>query len=152
MSSFMSGWSFRKQGQPESLTVDQINLTIHFGAGLDTSTDVFCNGHYKPDFSDIRFTKLPSSISGAITNPSTGVFRTQWIATWNAGSIPAVTLGEVCLYLGVSGTLLAFGGTVSSGGALYSRMASADGKFASFTIDNTKAVTVTWTFQLTYVT
>lgn len=58
----LSGWKYRKKqvitGLDTSiLTNYQIHVTVHFGAGVDTSTDVYLNSLGNTDFSDLRFTR-----------------------------------------------------------------------------------------------
>lgn len=93
----------------------------------------------------------PNSQSGANSNPATGQWQVQWTATWNAGTLPATTLGEVGLYLYIQPSLAAFQTTtISAGPNLFSRMASQDGKFTAFTINNTVPLSIAWSFRLTY--
>jgi hypothetical protein len=95
----------------------------------------------------------PNSQSGATSAPASGQWQIQWTATWNAGTIPAVTLGEVGLYLYLISSLQSFGASNSGPSTLlFSRMASADGKFTSFTINNAVPLSIAWNFRLTYAT
>lgn len=99
---------------------------------------------------------IPNTQSGATYGPPTtspGTFQIQWTATWNASTVSG-TLGEVGLYLDLMGgpTLQGFNASPSQSVALCSRMASADGKFTSFTINNVVPLSIAWTFQLTYAT
>jgi outer membrane protein assembly factor BamB len=51
-------WSYRK-GNVISTTGAigrQLRIIVNFGSGVDTPTDVYCNGHANNDFSDLRFT------------------------------------------------------------------------------------------------
>lgn len=59
---FLSGWKYRKKQIITGSTSDvlsnyQIPVTVHFGVGVDTSTDVYLNSLGNVDFSDLRFTK-----------------------------------------------------------------------------------------------
>lgn len=99
---------------------------------------------------------IPNTQSGSTYGPPTtslGTFQIQWTATWNATTVSG-TLGEVGLYLQLMGgpTLAGFNVTSSQSVALFSRMASADGKFTAFTINNVVPLSIAWTFQLTYAT
>lgn len=94
----------------------------------------------------------PNSQSGINSIPGTGQWQVQWTATWNAGTIPAVTLGEVGLYLYIQPTLQTFQASPSSATTLFSRMASADLKFTAFPINNSVPLSIAWTFRLTYAT
>jgi len=40
---------------------------------------------------------VPSSQAGTTANPSSGVYRVSWTATWNAGSIAAIVVTEMGL-------------------------------------------------------
>jgi hypothetical protein len=92
--------------------------------------------------------------TGSTSNPSAGVYKLEWVSIWNAGTVSG-TLGEVGLFLKIPTSLLSYLATYPYGPSdnqLFSRMASADSKFASFTIDNTKPLQIKWDFELTYVT
>jgi hypothetical protein len=94
----------------------------------------------------------PNSQVGVQSNPLAGQFQIQWTATWNPGTVSG-TLGEVGLYLYIVNTLLSFGATGMGGTTLlFSRMASADGKFTSFSINTAVPLSIAWTFLVTYAT
>jgi hypothetical protein len=94
----------------------------------------------------------PNSQSGATSSPAAGQWQVQWIATWNAATVSG-TLGEVGLYLNLTSGLVAFGGNPGGGTTLLcSRMAVADGKFSSFSINTAVPLSIAWTFKLTYAT
>jgi len=69
--------------------------------------------------------------------------------TWNVGSLPAETLGEVALYMRAPDKTT-FAWTVDSNtdyapsSVMISRLSTADGDFGSFTIDTSKPLTVDW--------
>ncbi len=95
----------------------------------------------------------PNTQSRANSNPAAGQWQVTYTATWNAGALPAVTLGEVGLFLNI--WTLAQGlqtGTAATPttNTLFSRMASFDGKFASFVINPANAVNVTWIIRYTF--
>lgn len=92
----------------------------------------------------------PNSQSGATSTPGTGQWQIQWTATWNAGTLPAVTLGEVGLYLWLVPATQGFQSGAGGQTLLFSRMASADGKFTPFTINNAVPLSIAWNFRLTY--
>ena len=91
----------------------------------------------------------PSSKSGALTNPSPGVWRIVYTATWDAGTVSG-TVGEVALYLTtVSSFIFGDSGWYCDGGKnMVSRLSVADGAFSAFTIDTNKPFTVTWTIEI----
>jgi hypothetical protein len=55
-----SNWSYRKEhtiiGATGAGTDYQIKMTVHYGSGSDSDSDVYLNGKGNTDFSDIRFT------------------------------------------------------------------------------------------------
>lgn len=91
---------------------------------------------------------------GSTTNPSSGVYRTIFTATWNAGAVSG-TVGEMALYLSVKSTLQAFGwgwsGSVNETKQLVSRLAAADGSMTPFLINTANPLTMNWTVQYTAV-
>ncbi len=56
---WLSGWEYRKSHTIEgSLGAGfnyPIQLTVHYGSGIDTDSEVFCDAKCLPDFGDIRF-------------------------------------------------------------------------------------------------
>jgi hypothetical protein len=94
----------------------------------------------------------PNSQSGATSTPGVGQWQVQWTATWNAGTLPATTLGEVGLYLYLIPATQGFQAGAGATTLLFSRMASADGKFTAFTINNAVPLSIAWNFRLTYAT
>lgn len=97
-----------------------------------------------------------NSQSGSITNPSNGVFKVNFTATWNAGSITALTITEMGLWLNQTisaGTLQTFGATTVSSGTtpfFFSRISSTDGDFSSFVVNTSVPLTITWTLTFQY--
>ena len=93
---------------------------------------------------------------GSTTNPSSGVFRTIFTSTWNAGTVSG-TVGEMALYLSVRSTLQAFGWAqafnppVTEAKQLVSRLSAADGSLTPFTINTANPLTMNWTVQYTAV-
>jgi hypothetical protein len=53
-------WTYRKShtilAQAGAATGYQIMVTVHYGSGLDSMGNVYCNGKCRSDFGDIRFT------------------------------------------------------------------------------------------------
>jgi hypothetical protein len=64
-SNWLSGWQYRKSHviNPSSGagTGYQIKITVHYGSGTDSGSDVYLNGKCNADFSDIRFTDSSGS-------------------------------------------------------------------------------------------
>ena len=92
----------------------------------------------------------PNSKDGYLSNPSAGVWRVVYSATWDAGAISG-TIGEAALYL-TTVAYFSFGDNDwfcnESDGRMVSRLASADGAFSAFVIDDTKPLTAIWTIEL----
>jgi hypothetical protein len=55
-----NGWQYRKshtiEGSLGAGSGYQVKLTVHYGPGVDSGADVFCDSNCSTDFSDIRFT------------------------------------------------------------------------------------------------
>jgi hypothetical protein len=93
----------------------------------------------------------PSSVSGATSSPSTGTYRVSWVATWNAGVLPAITVSEIGLKLNVVPTLQSFGATGSpTANTFFSRLSSSDGDFSAFLVNTSVPLTIEWRLTLTF--
>lgn len=57
---WLSGWSHRKTHMINNATGAgtnyQMKITVHYAGGSNTGEDVYCGGHCRTDFGDIRFT------------------------------------------------------------------------------------------------
>lgn len=98
----------------------------------------------------------PNTITGIDrTNPSSGVWRTSFIAVWYAGTVSGV-VGELGLYLRPFTDFTAGwsrGVTTSNysyPSSLVSRLSSANEDFSSFVIDPSKSVTVQWDVEVSF--
>ena len=99
---------------------------------------------------------VPSSQAGTTSNPSAGVYRVSWTATWNAGSIAALVITEMGLWLaiGTYTTLQSFGfqfplnNQITQSAQFFSRLNEADGDFTHFTINTIVPLMIEW--RLTY--
>lgn len=117
---------------------DMVGMVTPIGAGLGTE---------------------PDTISGTVTDGSgTGIWRVKYIFTFNAGSLPAVTVGEMGLYgdmyLNNTFKWLRSCGTLpgcTEGEILASRLSVADGDFGSFIIDDTAPLVIEWTIEFSFV-
>ena len=91
----------------------------------------------------------PNSKSGALTNPSPGVWRVVYSATWDAGTVSG-TVGEVALYLTTTDHFSFEDSNwyCNAGANMVSRLSVADSAFSAFTIDESKPFTVTWTIEI----
>jgi hypothetical protein len=90
----------------------------------------------------------PNTVSTAFDTPATSTYRFRLTATWNAGSIPQITVTE----LGIFGTLASLLGQNSSpqGTTMFSRMSVTDGEFASFTVNTAVPLSVEWRVSITF--
>ncbi|MDD3494217.1 MAG: hypothetical protein PHZ19_12055 [Candidatus Thermoplasmatota archaeon] len=92
------------------------------------------------------------SITGVHDGGSDGDWYATWQATWNPGTVSG-TLGETALYMSMPDKT-AFGWGVKGGysppAVMVSRLSNADGDFSSFSIDDTKPLTIDWTVHLQF--
>jgi len=96
----------------------------------------------------------PDHTDGAdITNPATGQWKTSYIAIWYAGTLPAVSVGEVALYLKPFDNLTPRWdeNALSKSQVMVSRLSVADGNFTAFPIDVSKSLTVQWDILAEFV-
>jgi hypothetical protein len=97
----------------------------------------------------------PSTISGAArTNPSSGKWRTSYIAIWYAGSVSG-TVGELGLYLRpftefTAGWDRSAYASYSYDSKLVSRLSHANSDLSSFAIDPSKSLTVQWDLEVSF--
>ena len=104
----------------------------------------------------------PNTMSGTNSNPSTGQYRIAWTATWNSGTLSAITITEFGMWWnnGFAGSptvpsLTSFGSNYiyQSGGAntqFASRISSTDGDFTSFTVNTSVPLTLQWNLTFTF--
>ena len=92
----------------------------------------------------------PNTLVGLTSNPSLGVVRVSYTATWNAGTVSG-TVGELGLRLGIHGSKsFAWSWTASSQKILASRLSAADGDFTSFVINEAAPLTIEWRVTFTF--
>jgi hypothetical protein len=94
----------------------------------------------------------PDSQAGSTSSPSAGTYRVSWTATWNAGTLTAITVSEIGLFLDMVATLQSFGFTYSGGGGsvLFSRLSAADGDFTAFVVNTSVPLTIEWRLTFTF--
>jgi hypothetical protein len=94
----------------------------------------------------------PDSQAGATSSPGGGVYRVSWTATWNAGSLTAITVSEIGLFLYLQTGLQGFGWADFNGAgtALFSRLSSADGDFTAFVVNTSVPLTIEWRLTFTF--
>ncbi len=95
----------------------------------------------------------PDSQAGTSSSPTGGTYRCSWTATWNAGTLTAITITEIGLFLDIDCTLRAFGNASYPSGAsvaLFSRLSAADGDFTQFTVNVSVPLTIEWRLTLTF--
>lgn len=94
------------------------------------------------------------SIVGVHDGALDGDWYATWQATWNPGTVSG-TLGETALYMSMPDKTefqwtMAEGSTYSPPAVMASRLSNADGDFSSFSIDDTKPLTIDWTVHLQF--
>ncbi len=91
---------------------------------------------------------------GGAGGDADGVYHVKFIATWNSGTLPAVTLGEAALYLKAPNKTTfkweQVGGTYNPAVVMVSRLSSADTDFGSFVIDDTEPLVAEWTVEISF--
>jgi len=93
----------------------------------------------------------PNSQSGATASPAVGTYRASWLATWNAGTLAAITITELGLKLNIKETLQVFGaGLTANPNMLFSRLSDADGDFVAFLVNILVPLTVEWRLTFTF--
>lgn len=102
-----------------------------------------------------QYATAPNSHSVALTNPTSGTYRTTWTATWNASTLSAITITEFGLWLNIN--KMYNGGSLSTGlinystsSRFFSRLSSADGDFTSFEVNTSVPLTVQWNLTFTF--
>ncbi len=122
---------------------------VNIGIGSDTSTST---SYDTTALSNVISTS-PNNITGETADDgSNNVYDIIVHGTWNAGTVSG-TLGEAGLYLGLYlfNSISGFPAYPSPSTELFSRACSADGDFSSFTIDDTKPLTIDWTIRFEFV-
>lgn len=131
--------------ETNQLTRSYMRVGVGGGATTDTTTALTAVNTTNPDSTAI-----------ANDNPSSGVYRRKFTATWNAGTLPAITVTEI----GVFGFLNTVLGTIPAGSAgattngvaltLFARLSAADSEFTSFLVNTAVPLVieyrVVWTF------
>jgi len=94
---------------------------------------------------------IPNVLTGTITNPAGNTYRVSYIVTWNAGTIGALAVTEIGLYLCLDVTLRSFSGQmIPANRKFFSRLSVSDGDFSSFVIDTSKPLTIEWQLTFTF--
>jgi hypothetical protein len=89
----------------------------------------------------------PSTLTCATSMPSGGSYKGTMTATWNAGSLGAITITEAAMWIyGHSGgaLLTAVSGAMTPGLLFFDRVTSADGDFTSFTVNVSKPLVLVY--------
>jgi hypothetical protein len=93
----------------------------------------------------------PDLISGTVSNPSSGVYRISYDATWNAGALGTPTITEAALFGKANAVLRAFetADLVSSSVAivLVDRITSTDEDFEAFEVNGSNPLTVQYQIE-----
>jgi hypothetical protein len=131
-------------GTPGSGWADQSRGKMLVGTGTGATTAAM-TGLVTPN------STLPTTQSGLIANPTAGVYRVSFIATWAAAALTAITVTELGLFLQVDTTLRAFNGTVTPANyVFFSRLSSSDGDFTAFLVNIAVPLTVEWRLTFTF--
>jgi hypothetical protein len=103
---WLGGYSYRKyhviNPSVGAGTNYQVNVTVHYGSGIDSGADVYLNGKCRSDFGDIRFTKVDGTtlLDYWIESKTNGVNATFWVEI--ADDLSSVSR-TIYLYYGNSG-------------------------------------------------
>lgn len=93
----------------------------------------------------------PNSQSGATSVPATGTYRVAWTGTWNAGTLAAINVSELGMWLYIQPSLQSFGATGMTGAVtFFSRLSDSDGDFTTFTVNTAVPLTVEWRLTFTF--
>jgi len=92
------------------------------------------------------------SQSGATAMPALGTYRISWTATWNAGTLAAIDVSELGLFLCLDVTLRAFeiANMTVSDAQLFSRLSNSDGDFTTFTVNTAVPLVIEWRLTFTF--
>jgi hypothetical protein len=103
---------------------------------------------------------VPNTLSGTNSNPSAGQYRIAWTATWNSGTLSAVTVTEFGLWWNSAFTSSPNAPSLNSFGSIgantitnaqfASRISSTDGDFTSFTVNTSVPLTLQWNLTFTF--
>lgn len=120
--------------ETNQLARSYIRVGTGSGATIDTTTALVT-----------QVATSPSSTSITLTNPSAGVYRTHFAATWVSGSITGATVTEI----GVFGALgITLDSNVQTNLALFSRLSVSDSEFSSFVINTAAPLVIE--YRITY--
>lgn len=94
----------------------------------------------------------PSSISGVNSVPVAAKYRTAITATWNAGTLGAITVTEAALYMFLMGAAQNAFGAAYSGPTIYmaDRISSTDVDFGSFVVDVAKPLSFQYNIEFLF--
>lgn len=94
----------------------------------------------------------PNTQGGATASPATGTYRVSWTGTWNAGTLAAITVTEIGLFLYLNPALQSFGATgmTATANTLFSRLSSSDGDFSAFVVNVAVPLVIEWRLTFTF--
>lgn len=103
----LAGWRHRKSHtilgtRAGPLSDYQVNITVHYGAGVDSGNDVYLNGSCKADFSDVRFTAEDGAtqLSYWVERKVDGDYALFWVKVPSIPASPGST--KIYIYYGNS--------------------------------------------------
>ncbi|MCJ7768441.1 hypothetical protein MUP79_08625 [Candidatus Bathyarchaeota archaeon] len=146
ISSYQAGWSSNPGLMPSyNWTSKTTYMRVGTGGNVTTGT---VTGLTTPSAT------APDSQAGTASSPAGGTYRCSWTATWNAGTLTAITITEIGLFLQIMTGLQSFGQTQygynNTGVALFSRLSAADGDFTQFVVNTSVPLTIEWRLTLTF--
>jgi len=101
--SALSDWQYRKkitvqENAGQDLTDYQIKITVHYGSGTDSGSDIYLNEKCKTDFGDIRFTDSNDNLlSYWMEEKVDSDYAIFWV---KVPSIPANGTTDIYIYYG----------------------------------------------------
>lgn len=123
-------------------TNSYIRVDTGSGATIDTTV-----GLVAPN------TTNPNATTLAFTNPSAGVYRGSFTATWNSGTLTAITVTEIGIFgrLAVTlGTLATNNGANLTSLALFARLSVTDTEFSSFVVNTAAPLVIEYRVTNTF--
>ena len=99
----LDGWQYRKritiqENAGRDLTDYQIKLTIYYGSGTDSGSDIYLNEKCRSDFGDIRFADMDGNLLPYwIEEKADSDYAVFWV---KVPSIPANGTADIYIYYG----------------------------------------------------
>lgn len=107
------------------------------GATIDTTTAL-----------TTEVATAPNTLVATLSNPVAGTYRMESLATWNAGTLSAITVTEIAIK-GDLNTTLGSNSTPSSN-QLLSRLSTTDGEFSSFVVNTAAPLAIRYRMDFVF--